>query len=57
MALIRQGPDELFGGYRRHVGVRYGAYWGSLPKWVRGTVSSELASDQGMKHLNKGFTS
>src|SRR6185295_575865 len=36
VALIGQGPDELFGGYRRHLGVQYGAYWGNLPKWVRG---------------------
>src|SRR6185295_19010074 len=40
--LIGQGPDELFGGYRRHLGVRYGAYWGSSPKWVRGAISSAI---------------
>src|SRR6185295_17110090 len=42
VALIGQGPDELFGGYRRHLGVRYGAYWGSSPKWVRGAISSAI---------------
>lgn len=42
VALIGQGPDELFGGYRRHVGVRYGAYWGALPRWVRRMVSSAI---------------
>src|SRR4029077_19373347 len=36
VALIGQGPDELFGGYRRHVGVRYGELWGGLPKGGRG---------------------
>ena len=35
VALIGQGPDELFGGYRRHLGVRYGALVGGLPKWMR----------------------
>src|ERR1700734_3783168 len=28
VALIGQGPDELLGGYRRHLGVRYGSLWG-----------------------------
>ena len=27
MALIGQGPDELFCGYKRHIGVRYGESW------------------------------
>ena len=31
VALIGQGPDELFGGYKRHIGVRYGESWRSLP--------------------------
>jgi asparagine synthase (glutamine-hydrolysing) len=32
VALVGQGPDELFGGYWRHLGVRYGAYLRRLPK-------------------------
>ncbi len=35
VALIGQGPDELFGGYTRHLGVHYGAAWRSLPAWLR----------------------
>ncbi|MDQ4090353.1 MAG: asparagine synthase (glutamine-hydrolyzing) [Actinomycetota bacterium] len=43
VALMGQGPDELFGGYRRHFGVRYGAHWRSLPPQVRGPLSRALA--------------
>ncbi len=35
VALIGQGPDELLGGYRRHLGVYYGSCWRALPKWLR----------------------
>jgi len=38
VALNGQGPDELFGGYARHLGVQYGALWARLPGWVRQTL-------------------
>lgn len=57
VALIGQGPDELFGGYRRHLGVRYGAYWGGLPKWVRGTVSSAIHMLPRNEMLKRGLYS
>src|SRR5215469_8512220 len=44
VALIGQGPDELFGGYRRHLGVRYGSLWAQLPGWMRTPISSAVAA-------------
>src|SRR2546430_5020832 len=38
VALIGQGPDELFGGYTRHVGLRYGKLWSRLPAAFRSAV-------------------
>src|ERR1700737_2835111 len=38
VALIGQGPDELFGGYRRHLGVYYGSWWRGLPSGLRSMV-------------------
>ena len=42
VALVGQGPDELFGGYRRHLGVRYGSLWARMPGWMRGPISSAI---------------
>jgi asparagine synthase (glutamine-hydrolysing) len=38
VALIGQGPDELFGGYKRHLGVHYGEWWRGLPSGLRSMV-------------------
>jgi len=43
VALMGQGPDELFGGYRRHLGVRYGALYGLLPSVFRKSVAAGIS--------------
>lgn len=42
VALVGQGPDELFGGYKRHLGIRYGYIWRALPSKVREVVKGFL---------------
>lgn len=57
VALIGQGPDELFGGYRRHLGVRYGKYWGDLPHWVRFPLASMISALPRSETLKRGVQS
>lgn len=57
VALVGQGPDELFGGYRRHLGVRYGALWAGLPKWVRDPISSTVEALPRNETLKRGVHS
>lgn len=57
VALIGQGPDELFGGYKRHLGVRYGAYWRLMPKCLRDPLSSAINALPRNETLKRGVYS
>jgi len=54
VAMVGQGPDELFGGYRRHLGVRYAALWAGLPGWIRTPLSSAVAALPRNETLKRG---
>jgi asparagine synthase (glutamine-hydrolysing) len=56
VALAGQGPDELFGGYTRHLGVRYGALWSRLPTWLRTTVSAAIGRLPRNEALKRGVS-
>jgi len=57
VALVGQGPDELFGGYRRHLGIRYASMWARLPGWMRGPISSTITSLPRMETVKRGVYS
>jgi len=57
VALIGQGPDELFGGYKRHLGVHYGSWWRALPQSLRGSLGSVLKRLPRNEALKRGANS
>ena len=57
VALIGQGPDEVFGGYKRHLGVYYGKLWRGLPEDVRGILESAIKRLPRNETLKRGLYS
>jgi len=57
VALVGQGPDELFGGYRRHLGVRYDSLWARVPDRIRRAISSAIDALPRNETLKRGVQS
>lgn len=55
VALIGQGPDEVFGGYKRHLGVHYGRLWRGLPPVFRRSVGSAVRQLPRNETLKRGI--
>ncbi|MGA8480184.1 MAG: asparagine synthase (glutamine-hydrolyzing) [Chthoniobacterales bacterium] len=57
VALVGQGPDEVFGGYKRHLGVHYGKLWRGLPAGVSALVGSAVNRLPRNEALKRGIYS
>lgn len=55
VGLVGQGPDELFGGYKRHLGARYGAAWTALPAWARAPLETAIGALPRNETLKRGL--
>jgi asparagine synthase (glutamine-hydrolysing) len=55
VCLVGQGPDELFGGYRRHLYARYGATWASMPRLARVPLERAIAALPRNETLKRGL--
>ncbi len=57
VALIGQGPDELFGGYKRHLGVHYGEWWRMLPEALRSVLGFAIDGLPRNETMKRGVSS
>ncbi|MDB6030404.1 MAG: hypothetical protein JWM16_742 [Verrucomicrobiales bacterium] len=57
VALLGQGPDELLGGYKRHLGVAYGDAWRKLPKAARELLAGAANALPRLESLKRGVSS
>jgi asparagine synthase (glutamine-hydrolysing) len=57
VALLGQGPDELIGGYKRHLGVAYGAAWRKLPAAGRRVLAAAVRALPRSESLKRGVDS
>lgn len=57
VALVGQGPDELFGGYKRHLGVHYGELWRGLPGGLRSMIGFAVHGLPRNETLKRGVQS
>lgn len=57
VALIGQGPDELMGGYKRHLGVAYGDAWRRIPGPLRTLLSAAANAMPRSESLKRGVAS
>jgi asparagine synthase (glutamine-hydrolysing) len=55
VGLVGQGPDELFGGYKRHLGARYGSRWAALPAWARAPLETAVGALPRNETLKRGL--
>lgn len=55
VGLVGQGPDELLGGYPRHLGARYADKWASLPSWARAPLRRIIAGLPRNETLKRGL--
>lgn len=57
VALVGQGPDELFGGYKRHLGLQAGRLWRKLPRWSRSLLETGSGALRRNESWQRGLSS